>query len=142
MRCVPARAGRWVLVVLLAAVVVGFGLTFDAVGQNPGQPTRSDFMRKKLDYAQGLIEGLTLEDHRLITENARALKVLSQQAEWEVPMIPNVEQYLPYTTEFQRLCDELMKNGREANTDGATLTYVRLTLNCVNCHKYVRAMAE
>jgi hypothetical protein len=46
------------------------------------------------------------------------------------------------TNEFQRLCDELAEKSRAKNIDGATLAYLRLTMNCVNCHKYVRFKAE
>lgn len=142
MRRATTQVVRLGLIALLFGVLGGPSPTLDASPPQRDQPTRGDFMRKKLDYAKGLIEGLTMEDHRLVVENARLLKVLSQEAEWEVPMIPNVEQYLPYTTEFQSLCDDLMKNGREQNIDGATLAYVRLTLNCVNCHKYVRTVTK
>lgn len=102
------------------------------------QRTRAEFMRQKLVFASQLLEGLTVENYDLIEKNARSLKRLSMAAEWEVPGIPHVEEYLPQTAEFQRLCDEIMKAARERNLDGATLGYTRLTLNCVNCHKYVR----
>lgn len=101
-------------------------------------PSRSEFMRQKLDFTKGLVEGLALEDYDRIADNARKLKVLSQAAEWEVPYIPDVEAYLPYTTEFQRLCDDLTKQARARNIEGATLAYMGMTMNCVNCHKYVR----
>ncbi len=125
-----------VLCGLVGIAMMGFGFLIQA--QEPVTHSRSEFMRAKLEYSKGLIEGLTLEDYPLISKNARALKALSVAAEWEVPMIPNVEQYLPYTNEFQGLCDELVANAKERDIDGATLVYVRLTLNCVNCHKYVR----
>jgi hypothetical protein len=125
----------------MIGLLVGLGMLgggLFATGQQPPTEKRREFMRKKLEYSKGLIEGLTLENYDLIARNARALRTLSQAAEWEVPTIPNVEQYLPYTTEFQRLCDDLIKKARERNIDGATLAYVQLTMNCVNCHKYVR----
>jgi len=140
---IPAQWAGWLSsAAILALVLLG------AAGPGPQQEppadrhSRGEFMRKKLDYAQGLIEGLTLEDYDQIAKSARALKILSQASEWEVPMIPNVEQYLPYTTEFQTLCDALSENAREKDIDGATLAYVRLTLNCVNCHKYVRSVSK
>ena len=33
---------------------------------------------------------------------------------------------------------ELVKNAKEQNIDGATLAYLKLTMNCVQCHKFVR----
>jgi hypothetical protein len=67
---------------------------------------------------------------------------LSEAAEWEVPTIPNASEYIVFTSEFQRLTDELVQKAREKNMDGATLAYLRLTMNCVNCHKYVRQTAK
>jgi hypothetical protein len=42
------------------------------------------------------------------------------------------------TTEFQRYADDLAKNAKQGNIDGATLAYLKLTMNCIQCHKYVR----
>jgi hypothetical protein len=101
--------------------------------------SRSAFMRQKLEFAKNVLEGLTVENYELIEKSAKGLKRMSTAAEWEAASIPNVDAYLPYTNEFQRLCDEMVKAARDKNIDGATLGYVRLTTNCVNCHKYVRA---
>jgi len=67
---------------------------------------------------------------------------LSQAAEWEVPMIPNATDYVALTSEFQRNTDELVKAAKQGNIDGATLAYVKLTMNCVQCHKYVRFASQ
>ena len=45
----------------------------------------------------------------MIEKNAKALKKLSEAAEWEVPMIPNATDYVALTSEFQRYTDELVK---------------------------------
>ena len=94
---------------------------------------------RNLEFAKNVLEGITVENYDLISKNAKGLKRLSSAAEWEVPSIPNIDEYLPYTNEFQRHCDDLVKAAKDKNVDGATLAYVRLTTNCVNCHKYVRA---
>jgi hypothetical protein len=100
--------------------------------------TRAEFMRMKLDFSKKVLEGLTLEDYDAIIKSAKALKRLSEAAEWEVPTIPNASDYVVFTTEFQRLADEMAQKAKDKNIDGATLAYLRLTMNCVNCHKYVR----
>jgi hypothetical protein len=105
-------------------------------------PTRAEFMRMKLEYSKNVLEGLTLENFETIVKNAQGLKRLSEAAQWEVPTIPNAGEYIVFTSEFQRLTDELVKKAREKNMDGATLAYLRLTMNCVNCHKYVRQFAR
>ncbi len=103
---------------------------------------RSEFMRRKLEFSKNVLEGLALEQYPMIEKNAKALKILSQAAEWEVPMIPNATDYVALTSEFQRNTDELVKTAKQGNIDGATLAYVKLTMNCVQCHKYVRFASQ
>ena len=104
--------------------------------------TRSEFMRRKLEFSKNVLEGLSLEQYPMIEKNAKALKVLSQAAEWEVPMIPNATDYVALTSEFQRYTDDLVKAAKQGNIEGATLAYVKLTMNCVQCHKYVRFASQ
>lgn len=128
---------------LLAAVALALSLpgllgSGPSPSSRPEPPSRHEFMRQKLDFSKLLLEGLAVENYDLITKNAKALRKLSTAAQWEVPTIPNASEYITFTGEFQRLCDELEKNAAAKNLDGATLSYLRLTMSCVNCHKYVR----
>ncbi len=125
--------------VVLALATVPFvpALSREGAGQQEKQD-RSEFMRRKLEFSKNVLEGLALEQYPLIEKNAKALKLLSQAAEWEVPMIPNATDYVALTTEFQRHADDLALAARQKNIDGATLAFVKLTMNCVQCHKYVR----
>jgi len=95
-------------------------------------------MRQKLDFSKDVLEGLSLEQFASIERGAKALKKLSEAAEWEVPTIPNATDYVAQTSEFQRSCDELLKQAKARNIDGATLAYLKLTMTCVQCHKFVR----
>ncbi len=132
---------RWL--VMGVATGLAIAATFLAAqAQGPSRRTRAEFMRMKLEYSKQVLEGLTLEEYPKIVQGAKALKKLSQAAEWEVDTIPDPSEYLAFTNEFQRLADELAKKASEKNIDGATLTYLRLTMNCVNCHKYVRREAR
>jgi hypothetical protein len=92
-------------------------------------------MRQKLDHSQKVLEGLTLENYALVAENARALKELSEDARWRVS--PNIN-YLRLSAEFQDLAQEVAEKAKQKNLDGATLAYVRMTVNCVKCHEYTR----
>jgi hypothetical protein len=122
---------------LLAATGVGV-----MRGQAQVDNRRSELMRRKLEYSKNVLEGLTRENFTLISDGATSLKALSEASEWKMGTIPNVEQYLAYTREFQRLCDDLSQKAKAKNIDGATLAYVQLTLNCVHCHKYVRTIKQ
>jgi hypothetical protein len=135
----PLRAA-----VLLTLVAGSIGLVaVHGRGQDPvPQGSRAAFMRQKLEFAKDLLEGLTVEDYDKIEKSARALKKLSGAAEWEVPTIPNFEEYSPLTVEFRRIADEIVKAAGKKNVDAATLGYVRLTTNCVGCHKYVREVTR
>ena len=128
---------------ILALVSLPFvpALSTGRAGQQEKQ-NRSEFMRRKLEFSKNVLEGLALEQYPMIEKNAKALKVLSQAAEWEVPLIPNATDYVALTSEFQRNTDELVKAAKQGNIDGATLAYVKLTMNCVQCHKYVRFASQ
>jgi cytochrome c556 len=128
-------------VLTLLGLALGTALSSSRAEQERKR-TRSEFMRQKLEFSKNVLEGLSLEQYPTIEKNAKALKLLSQAAEWEVPTIPNATDYVALTTEFQRYADELIKNARHQNIDGATLAYLKLTMNCVQCHKYVRFASQ
>jgi cytochrome c556 len=132
-----------VAVGIAALALVSVALRATAPAAPPAQESRrSQFMRQKLEYSKGLLEGLSLENYGLVETNARALRKLSEADMWDVMGMPNVEQYLGYTVEFRRICDDLNAKARARNIDGATLAYVQLTMNCVNCHKYARSVSR
>ena len=95
----------------------------------------STFMRAKLVHSQKILEGLTVEDFDSVAGNAQALSLLSLSSNWNVLQ---TEQYVLYSKEFRRLADNLTKAAKEKNLDGATLSYVVMTTNCIHCHRHVR----
>jgi hypothetical protein len=125
--------------IVLGLAGLALAATFLAArGQEQRPHTRAESMRMKLEYSKRVLEGLTLEDYETIAKNAKALKKLSQDARWELPTISDASEYQVFTGEFQRLADELDRKARGKNLNGATLAYLHLTMNCVNCHRYVR----
>lgn len=119
----------------LCLLVVAVGSLAAARQQVAQRGKISDFMRPKLMYSQRVLEGLALEDYGLIAENARRLTAMSELADWQV--LPGLE-YSRYSAEFQRLSNQLSRQSQERNLDAATLTYVQLTMTCVECHRHVR----
>lgn len=93
------------------------------------------FMRPKLGHAQRVLEGLALEDYSMIAKSANALAKLAEAAEWQV--LPDPE-YVRFSSDFQRLCNDLAVAADKKNLDKATLSYVQLAMNCVDCHQHVR----
>jgi hypothetical protein len=123
----------------LLGVIAGMAwLTLTRAEQPNPTHTRREFMRQKLDFSKDVLEGLSLEQYPAIERSAKALKKLSEASEWEVPTIPNAGDYVVLTTEFQRNCDDLLKQAKARNIDGATLAYLKVTMTCVQCHKFVR----
>jgi cytochrome c556 len=135
------RAAVTTTILALASLPFVSALSTGRASQQKNQ-NRSEFMRRKLEFSKNVLEGLSLEQYPMIEKNAKALKVMSQAAEWEVPMIPNATDYVALTSEFQRYTDDLVKAAKQGNIDGATLAYVKLTMNCVQCHKYVRFASQ
>ena len=94
-----------------------------------------DLMRKKLDHAQSVLEGITLENFDLVAGNAAKLGALSQEAAWRASDTP---EYVEHSAIFRRNVEALKRAAEERNLDGATLAYAKLAFNCVECHKYLR----
>lgn len=131
---------RWLRVG--CALVVALGVGALAAGQGQKSEGRADLMRQKLEFARGLLEGLTREDYPQIAKNAKALKALSQAAVWTDTKMRSTPQYGWLSVEFQQLADDIAAKADEKNLDGATLGYVQLAANCVRCHRNVRDMKK
>jgi len=104
-----------------------------------GEPKKDnvlhDLMQRKLAASQKVLEGIALNDFDKIGKEADELIAVSKQTEWRVLKTPQFELH---SNDFRRIADNLAKNAKEKNLDGAALSYVELTLTCVKCHKHVR----
>jgi cytochrome c556 len=108
------------------------------VSSSWAQPKVNDvhnFMRAKLDDAKKVLEGLTVEDFDLIVKNAQEMSLLSEDSVWQVLQTP---EYSERSAEFRRTANHLRDAGKEKNLDAASLAYLKLTMQCIDCHKYVR----
>jgi hypothetical protein len=121
--------------ILIAAALVGLVASAFVQARAQGQRRHAELMKKKLAHGQKILEGIALENFETIGKNARDLKSLSEDSEWNV--FPDMD-YVRYSTEFRTICDDLSSRAKDRNLDGATLCYMQLTMNCVNCHKFVR----
>lgn len=132
------RHDRWLPLISLV-LLIGVPADFQVVsgqGQGQGQAQgQGELMRRKLDAARKVLEGVALEDFETIGKGARELKEISANSAWNV--FPDSD-YVHYSRDFRATCDELERQARDRNLDGAALSYVRLTMTCVQCHKFVR----
>ena len=127
-------------ILIFLSIAFALGVVMSGAGGATPQQDRGkvhELMHRKLERSQKVLEGLALEDFGMIEENAEALTLLSQAAEWQI--FPSSE-YKQYSSEFRRSANALVQMAKDKNIDGATLKYVELTTTCVNCHKYVRTV--
>ena len=134
----------WTTVTLCALGTAA--LVWSAVGKTlaedapkKAQPIKSlvmrTFMKVKLAQAQAILEGLTVEDFDQIEQNATAMFLLTKAEQWNAS---KDAQFVQHSKEFERVTTKLAKYASEKNLEGASLMYVQLTLNCVDCHRLVR----
>jgi cytochrome c556 len=121
----------------VGALVVAMATFWIGRGHSETPPSLRDFMRVKLSHSQKVLEGLTTPDFDMIAKNSEALKRLSLESDWQVIQTP---EYQDFSKHFRRAADALTETAKKKNLDGAALAYVELTMNCINCHKYVRGV--
>ena len=100
-------------------------------------PNVQAFMEAKLQHSQAVLKGLATEDFDLIAANSQKVSLLSQAEQWQVIQTPD---YVQRSTEFRREVDALTEAAKKKNLDAATLAYVKVTISCIECHKYVRSV--
>lgn len=123
---------------LALTLVALLGVT-QALAQGSRPTPMQEFMRQKLEHSKGVLEGLATEDFDLIGKNAKKLRAMSQESGWRAYDSPG---YAWRMDLFRRNVDALAKAATDRNLDGATVSYINVTLNCVECHKFVRGKAS
>jgi hypothetical protein len=98
------------------------------------QPT-SFWMQKKLDYSKNILAGITTADFDKIVENAESMRRLSAIEGFVRGRMPGYRTQLQI---FEESADEIIRQGKKDNVDGAALAFTQLTISCVNCHKQLR----
>jgi hypothetical protein len=126
------RGGAATLILMLVALLGG---VFSAGGQEPRKIDLKPIMVQKLKHSQALLEGLAQEDFALIRDHARELRKIGEESLTRIA--PNLT-YVKYATEFVSIVDELDRRAKDEDLNGATVSYIRLTMNCVECHKFTR----
>lgn len=127
-----------ILAMAVACVVLGLKTNSaspqtDALGAPATKLT--PLMRMKLDRSKGILEGLAMEEFDTIASNARALRLLSTEAGWNVIQTP---EYAAQSRDFQRATDLIVEAAENKDIHRAAMGYVALTVRCVECHSYMR----
>ena len=108
----------------------------DAEQATPARQGLSKFMRMKLEASQKVLAGLALEDFELIQEGAEQLEEMSVAEKWRVS---NDALFREHSVDFQKVARRLVKNGKDGKLDAAALTWLEMTMQCIECHKWSRA---
>lgn len=132
---------RCVKSVLFAACIFTCSLNADQVTAPKEDDSKdpSIWMRMKLEYSQKILEGLTKADLAMIEDNANKMRGLNR---FERFVRGRWEGYPQQLQAFQQANDELIKQARKNNVDGATLAFTQMTISCVTCHKKLREEAK
>ena len=94
-----------------------------------------NIMRQKLSFAQAILEGVTTEDYKKITDNTAPLLAVTHRAEWNA--IDRYE-YVAFSLGFRQAVNELADAARRQSADGVAYSYTRMTMACVSCHRALR----
>jgi hypothetical protein len=134
------RGTVWMGVVLLAAAATA-GLAFNGAGFSQDTPQKKlllrDFMRRKLEASNKILEGLVTEDSELIAAGAETLVEMSTAEKWRVS---NDVMYKQFSEEFQRTAKKLKESAEKDKFDDVALKWIATTMNCIECHRWVRGM--
>ena len=99
-----------------------------------GEKRLSKFMREKLTNSQLVLEGLMVEDYDLMQKGAKKMIEMSNATEWQVIEGPI---FARQSEEFRSAAKQVIKFAKAKNIDGASLSYLHLTMTCISCHKKV-----
>jgi cytochrome c556 len=103
---------------------------------SPVQPsTTNDLMRQKLQTMHQLLEGLVLEDYTVIEKSASMLANISKASTWHKT---DNEEFQLYAKSFQNSAIFLQEMARKKNLEGIAMGYIRVNLDCMQCHNFVR----
>ena len=101
----------------------------------PPRNTVHEVMHAKLAHAQAILEAIALADFAQSEANARALKRISEGAEW---LVQDTLTYFEYSAKFRNVCDDLIKHSRTQDRRALAVDYASLTNTCFDCHDYLR----
>lgn len=117
---------------LTAALLILSG--FSAVAR--AETVVQTLMREKLESAHAVLDGLALEDYSKIEHHAELLAKLSRATTWYRQDVP---EFLHFAKSFQNSTQFLLDQARAKNLEGVSMGYIRVTLDCLQCHNTVRA---
>lgn len=106
-----------------------------AVQKKDDEKNLSVFMRRKLEASNTILEGLVIDDMRMVASGSQVLLEMSQAEKWRVS---NDMLYRRFSTEFIDSVKDLNEKAKAQSIDGASLAWMGSTMKCLKCHEWVR----
>ncbi len=134
---------RYGMRIAVLCALVGIGAAWKLTADEPAKEPQKDraalakFMREKLEASNQVLEGLVTENFGLIVKGAEKLESMSEAEKWRVS---NDVIYRQLSEDFRRIAKQLQKDAKAATIDPASLTWIKATMNCIECHKYTKGM--
>jgi len=92
-------------------------------------------MLEKLQTAQAMMGDLARSDVKALIANGEKLCMISQASEWHKT---SDSEFMHQAKSFQNSVDFLLENAKANNQDGMAMGWVRITLDCMQCHHKAR----
>ena len=105
--------------------------------ESKDKPALATFMRQKMEASHDIMEGLLMEDGKLINKAAKKLREMSDTEHWRVS---NDIMYRDHSKDFRSSVDKLIVASKGNSIDRAALSWFDVTLSCIDCHRYVRTV--
>lgn len=96
-----------------------------------------DYMRLKLEASNKVLEGLCVDDPRLVKEGAVKLNEMSSSERW---LVSKDAMYRQFSGDFREITGQLVDAAEKENMDRAALKWMDATMSCIECHRYVRGI--
>jgi hypothetical protein len=103
------------------------------------QKPMSYWMEAKLGYSKAILEDLTKGDFEKLADEAQQMRLIGKM---EGFVRRKSEPYRNQLSAFDIANQELIRQARLGNAEGAALAFNQLTTSCVSCHVLLRAGVE
>jgi cytochrome c556 len=106
-----------------------------AFSQLPDGQQHGRIMERKLETVHKVMEGIARSDFDQIKQKSQLLHLLSREAGWNVLVTPTYQQM---SESFRATVNQLEQAAEIQNLDAVGLAYVKLSISCIECHRYAR----
>lgn len=110
----------------------------DEIAAPPDKNAMEKFMARKLLAAQKTLEAIAKDDFESIRKSTDEMIDLSRHEAWERMASAR---FVQDTADFVSAAEFLRRMADAEDSEGVSLGFTRLTLNCATCHGHVRRAA-